>query len=107
MYFYTCGVGVTMDKMIKSEPPSEEETILIQKAGREVHRYVKNRWVEKEWETAWFVNPPVSAYSELLLLFWIVETSFIRDFKVCLVLLIYMYLLDAKITLPRLSPWYT
>jgi hypothetical protein len=96
--------GVTMDKMIKSEPPSEEETILIQKAGREVHRYVKNRWVEKEWETAWFVNPPVSAYSELLLLFRIVETSFIRDFKVCLVLLIYMYLLDAKITLPRLSP---
>jgi len=50
--------GVTMDKMIKSEPPTEEETILIQKAGREVHRYVKNRWVEKEWETAWFVNPP-------------------------------------------------
>ena len=53
--------GETMDKMIKSEPPTEEETILIQKAGREVHRYVKNRWVEKEWETAWFVNPPVSA----------------------------------------------
>ena len=51
-----------MDKMIKSEPPTEEETVLIQKAGREVHRYVKNRWVEKEWETAWFVNPPVSAY---------------------------------------------
>ena len=57
--------NVTMDKMIKSEPPSEEETILIQKAGREVHRYVKNRWVENEWETAWFVNPPVSAYSEM------------------------------------------
>jgi hypothetical protein len=52
--------GMTMDNMIKSELPTEEETILIQRAGREVHRYVKNRWVEKEWETAWFVNPPVS-----------------------------------------------
>lgn len=58
--------GATMDQMIKSEPPSEEETILIQKAGREVHRYVKNRWIEKEWETAWFVNPPVSADSEFI-----------------------------------------
>jgi len=44
--------------MIKSELPTEEETILIERAGREVHRYVKNRWIEKEWETAWFVNPP-------------------------------------------------
>ena len=55
--------GDTMDTMIKSEPQTEEEKILIQKAGREVHRYVKNKWPEKEWETAWFVNPPVSAYS--------------------------------------------
>ena len=54
--------GVTMDKMIKSEPPTEEETVLIQRAGSEVYRYVKNRWIEREWETAWFVNPPVSAY---------------------------------------------
>ena len=67
--------GATMDKMIKSEPPTEEEKILIQRAGREVHRYVKNRWVEKEWETAWFVNPPVSAYFlDFLLKIWIVET---------------------------------
>ena len=54
---------ITMDNITKSEPPTEEETILIQKAGSEVHRYVKNRWVENEWETAWFVNPPVSIYS--------------------------------------------
>jgi hypothetical protein len=94
---------ITMDKMIKSEPPTEEETILIQKAGSEVHRYVKNRWVEKEWETAWFVNPPVSAYSLILLSFFSKLIVF-RDFKVCLVLLIYMCLLDAKPMLPRLSP---
>jgi hypothetical protein len=75
--------GVTMDKMIKSELPTEEETTLIQKAGSEVHRYVKNRWVEREWETAWFVNPPVSGYSlnfkknknGLLKLFIYTETS--------------------------------
>ena len=54
--------GVTMDKMTKSEPPTEEEKNLIQRAGREVHRYVENRWIEKEWETAWFVNPPVSFF---------------------------------------------
>ena len=67
--------GITMDKMIKSEPPTEEEKNLIQEAGREVHRYVKNRWVEKDWETAWFVNPPVNVFSLfflLLLLFFIV-----------------------------------
>ncbi|KAF8158060.1 hypothetical protein B0H34DRAFT_707342 [Crassisporium funariophilum] len=50
--------GITLDSMIKSEPPTEEEDALIQKAGKEVHRYVKNRWAESEWETAWFVNPP-------------------------------------------------
>ena len=71
--------GVTMDKMTKSEPPTEEEAILIQKAGSEVHRYVKNRWIEKEWETAWFVNPPVSVYFLLcffFFFFWFVKTFF-------------------------------
>lgn len=86
---------ITMDKLIKSEPPTEEEAILIQRAGREVHRYIKNRWIEKEWETAWFVNPPVSTYSLIFKKNWIVETFF-RDFKVCQVLLIYMCLLDAN-----------
>ena len=52
--------GITEDKMVKSAPPTEEEKALIEKAGSEVHRFVKNRWDEKEWETAWFVNPPVS-----------------------------------------------
>ena len=52
--------GETMDTMVKSDPPTEKEAILIKKAGSEVQRYVKNRWVETEWETAWFVNPPVS-----------------------------------------------
>ncbi|KAF8882026.1 hypothetical protein CPB84DRAFT_1791182 [Gymnopilus junonius] len=49
---------VTQDKMIASAPPTEKERVLIEKAGSEVHRYVRNRWDEKVWETAWFVNPP-------------------------------------------------
>lgn len=53
--------GITIDKMIRSQPPTPEEAALIDRAGREVHRYVKNRWSESEWETAWFVNPPVSS----------------------------------------------
>lgn len=52
--------GITKDKMIKSDPPTEQEALAIEKAGKEVHRFVKNRWRESEWETAWFVNPPVS-----------------------------------------------
>ncbi|KAF8195406.1 hypothetical protein BJ912DRAFT_875993 [Pholiota molesta] len=50
--------GITIDKMIKSPPPTLTEAALIERAGKEVNRYVKTRWVESEWETAWFVNPP-------------------------------------------------
>lgn len=49
--------------MTKSERPTPEEASLIERAGQHVHRYVQMRWCEDEWETAWFVNPPVSALS--------------------------------------------
>ena len=68
--------GITMDKLIRSAPPSLEEADLVEKAGSEVHRYVKNRWTETQWETAWFVNPPVrgcfrkSSSIHLLIRFW-------------------------------------
>ena len=52
--------GITKEKMIVSASPTKEEAVLIERAGKEVHRYVKNRWPESDWETAWFVNPPVS-----------------------------------------------
>ena len=52
-----------MDKIIKSPPPTLEEAIFIKNAGREVHRFVQNRWSATEWETAWFVNPRVGLYS--------------------------------------------
>ena len=51
--------GVTLDSMIKSEKGTEEEDKLVQKAGAEVEAFVRKRWDERRWETAWFVNPPV------------------------------------------------
>ena len=52
--------GVTMDKLITSPKGSDEEEELVRKAGDEIATFVKRRWNEDEWETAWFVNPPVS-----------------------------------------------
>lgn len=54
--------GITLDRMVKSEPPTIEEAALVERAGSEVHRYVQTRWSESEWETAWFVNPPVRSH---------------------------------------------
>ncbi|KAJ7451648.1 hypothetical protein FB451DRAFT_1342713 [Mycena latifolia] len=50
--------GMTLEKMIKSEKGTAEEDELVRIAGLSVHNFVKKRWVEDEWETAWFVNPP-------------------------------------------------
>jgi hypothetical protein len=51
--------GVTIDKLVRSEPGTEEEQELVRRAGKEVHNFVKNRWAESQWEAAWFVNPEV------------------------------------------------
>lgn len=52
--------GVTMDHLVRSPRGTDEEEELVRKAGEEVSKFIKARWVEQEWETAWFVNPPVS-----------------------------------------------
>lgn len=51
--------GVTMDKLVRSPRASEAEETMVKSAGKEVHEFVKRRWNEDQWETAWFVNPPV------------------------------------------------
>ena len=51
--------GITLDKMITSPKGSEEEEALVKKAGSAVAEFVRRRWKEDVWETAWFVNPPV------------------------------------------------
>ncbi|KZT28348.1 hypothetical protein NEOLEDRAFT_1176080 [Neolentinus lepideus HHB14362 ss-1] len=50
--------GVTLDKMVRSPKGTDEEEVLVRKSGAEVNEFVKRRWSEREWETAWFVNPP-------------------------------------------------
>lgn len=51
--------GVTMSSLVRSSKGTEEEEEMVRQAGREVDAFVRNRWPEQEWETAWFVNPPV------------------------------------------------
>ncbi|KAG1855865.1 hypothetical protein C8R48DRAFT_608803 [Suillus tomentosus] len=50
--------GITMDKLVRSPRGSPEIEQMVRNAGREIDGFVKRRWVEREWETAWFVNPP-------------------------------------------------
>lgn len=50
--------GVTLDSLVRSPPGTEEEETLVKKMGEHVDKFVKMRWKESEWETAWFVNPP-------------------------------------------------
>lgn len=52
--------GVTMDNLIRTPKGTVEEEELVRRAGNEIATFVKRRWNEDEWETAWFVNPPVS-----------------------------------------------
>lgn len=52
--------GVTMDKLIISPKGSPEEEEAVKQSGAEVQNFITRRWTEREWETCWFVNPPVS-----------------------------------------------
>lgn len=47
-----------MDKLIRSPKSTPEEEEMVRDVGREVDQFVRNRWVENEWETAYFINPP-------------------------------------------------
>jgi hypothetical protein len=51
--------GMSVGQLIISSEPTAEERIQIDHAGSEVAEFVRRRWKESEWETAWFVNPPV------------------------------------------------
>ena len=44
---------------------TEEEEVAVREAGLEVHKFVIATWREREWETAWFVNPPVSTLPKI------------------------------------------
>ena len=57
--------GVTMDQLIRSPQGTKEEDDMVRKVSEEVDMFVRKRWKEREWETAWFVNPPVSLLSDI------------------------------------------
>ncbi|KAI0712448.1 hypothetical protein C8Q76DRAFT_621600 [Earliella scabrosa] len=50
--------GITMDKLIRSPRGTDEEEQQVKSYGAEIETFIKRRWAEREWETAWFVNPP-------------------------------------------------
>lgn len=57
---------MTMDSLISSPKATHEEDQMIQAAGKEVGEFVRRRWAEREWETAWFVNPPVGSFESCI-----------------------------------------
>lgn len=50
--------GVTADYTANRIRGTLEEEELVNRAGAGVHNFVRSKWSEGEWETAWFVNPP-------------------------------------------------
>ncbi|TFY72595.1 hypothetical protein EVG20_g415 [Dentipellis fragilis] len=50
--------GVTEKSLVRSPPGTEEDNKLVREVGSEVQNFVCAKWSEREWETAWFVNPP-------------------------------------------------
>jgi hypothetical protein len=49
-----------MNSLVRSEKGEEDEEDMVRRAGAEVDQFIRKRWDEERWETAWFVNPPVS-----------------------------------------------
>ena len=56
---------VTEASLIRTPCGTEEEETAVREAGLEVHKFVIATWKEREWETAWFVNPPVSTFKTI------------------------------------------
>ncbi len=99
--------GITLDRMVKSKPPTIEEAALIERAGNEVHRYVKTRWSESEWETAWFVNPPVRSHFCQEIFNGLMDLLIISDYKASLDWLTFTSLHDInKCTSVRITAGY-
>ena len=54
--------GITIDKLIISPKGTPEEEEAVRRSGLEIQKFVARRWIERDWETAWFVNPPVGLF---------------------------------------------
>ncbi|KAI9508878.1 hypothetical protein F5148DRAFT_832520 [Russula earlei] len=49
---------ITEASLIRSPRGTVEEETAVREAGLEVHKFVIATWRERQWETAWFANPP-------------------------------------------------
>ena len=85
--------GVTLDKLKIPPTCNSEEEALIQEVGRELDIFIVERWPEDDWETTWFVNPPVRIFSDTLL---IPLTSY-RDCKVYLTCRMFTFSLEERL----------
>lgn len=56
--------GVPLDFRTTHEKGTEEEEEMVRRACEGVLGFVKLKWPERFWETAWFVNPPVRKGSQ-------------------------------------------
>jgi hypothetical protein len=85
-----------MDKLVCAPKGTDEEEML-RMVGSEVDRFVRNRWVEREWETAWFVNPPVGIQFVLRLSTYKLQFFQFREFKVFQTYLTFMSLHEGNL----------
>jgi hypothetical protein len=46
-------------------PPTQHEAEVMEGACQEIDKCVRARWPESRWESAWFMNPPVSNSTRL------------------------------------------
>lgn len=47
---------VGSETRLKNDGP---DAPLLKAAAKEIDTFIRNLWVESEWESAWFMNPPV------------------------------------------------
>ncbi|GBE83065.1 hypothetical protein BKA93DRAFT_764438 [Sparassis latifolia] len=47
----------TPDNIVHPPPRTEKEEALLRETIDEISEFVRRKWKEAEWETAWFVNP--------------------------------------------------
>jgi hypothetical protein len=50
---------ITLGSVVRSPPPDRTEEAQLRQASAEIDAFVRARWPDDTWETAWFVNPLV------------------------------------------------
>ncbi|KAG8904455.1 hypothetical protein FRB99_001715 [Tulasnella sp. 403] len=87
LWGFTGSDRVAEPKVIPGEESGDDVLELVRRAHVEMHKYVLANWPEEEWETAWFVNPPVRVMLQYAPHWWLMFGMFdmCSVFKVFLV----------------------